>query len=319
MLMSKLLFIDDEESVRKVFSISLKKEGYEVLTAEDGEKGLKVFMRENPPIALVDIRMPGMNGIEVLRKIKEINPETEVIIITGYGDMDSAIQALKLDASDFLTKPIKDEVLLIALKRAEEKLALKRKIREYNHYLEDLVRERTGVLQRAYEQIKIFYEVSQYISENTSLKETIDFALKKIKEIVGYDYALPVIFNGKKDGFVAIEGYDSPNILGNWGQIYSIASISEPWGTKHWKSKNLPLIKALKRFPYVASIPIAREKDVMGSIISASYNSGSFSAQNMRFMHVMLSQASGVIRRIVLQDEQLKRLQDQIKRFSGFR
>ncbi len=318
-MMSKLLFIDDEESVRKVFSISLRKEGYEVLTAENGEKGLEVFMRETPPLALVDVRMPGMDGIEVLKRIKEINPETEVIIITGYGNMDSAIQALKLDASDFLTKPIKDEVLLIALKRAEEKLALKRKIGEYNHYLEDLVRERTRVLQRAYEQIKIFYEISRYVSENTSLKETIDFALKKIKEVVGYDYALPVIFNGKKDGFIAVEGYDSPSILGDWERIYSIASISEPWGTEHWKLKKLPLIKYLKRFPYVASIPIAREKDVMGSVISASYNSSSFSAQNMRFMYVMLSQASGVIRRIVLQDEQLKGLQDQIKRLSGFR
>jgi len=161
--MSKLLFIDDEQSVRKVLSISLRKEGYEVLTAENGEKGLEVFTRETPPIALVDIRMPGMDGIEVLRRIKEINPETEVIIITGYGDMDSVIRALKLDASDFLTKPIKDEVLLIALKRAQEKLALKRKIGEYTHYLEDLVKERTREIQRACEQI--FYEVSKYIFE----------------------------------------------------------------------------------------------------------------------------------------------------------
>ncbi len=316
--MLKVLFIDDEEGIRKLFSIFLKREGYQVFTAESGEKGLEIFKQEMPPIVLTDLRMPGINGIEVLNRVKEINPDIEVIIVTGYGDMDSAIQALKLDASDFLTKPIKDEALLIALKRAQEKLALKRKIREYTHNLEDLVRERTRESQRAHEQIKIFYEVSQYISENTSLKETIDFALKKIKEIVGYDYALPAIFNSKKDGFVAIEGYDSPNILGNWDQMYSIASIPEPLNMKDWRSRKFPFIKALERFASMALIPIVREQDVMGSVILASYNSGSFSAQNMRFMYLMLSQAWGVIRRIVLQDEQLERLHDQIKKLSGY-
>jgi len=146
--MAKLLFIDDEESVRKVFSISLRKEGYEVLTAENGEKGLEVFMQENPPIALVDIKMPGMDGIEVLRRIKEINPDAEVIIITGHGDMDSAIEALKLDASDFLTKPVSDEALSVALKRAQKKIKLKQQLKEYTYDLENMVKAATEEIKR---------------------------------------------------------------------------------------------------------------------------------------------------------------------------
>jgi len=316
--MSKVLFIDDEEGIRKIFSILLRKEGYQVFTAESGEEGLKIFEQEMPPIVITDIKMPGMDGIEVLRRVKEINPETEVIIITGHGDMDSAIEALKLDASDFLPKPVKDEALLVALKRAQEKLELRRKLKEYTHNLEDLVRKRTEELQRAQEQIKTFYEVSRYISENTSLKETIDFILKKIKEMVNYDYVLPLIFNSKKDNFISIEGYDSPNILGNWTQTYSIASMTEPMDMEQWRSKKLPLTGPLKKFSYIASIPIVKEKEVMGSIILASYNSGSFSAQNMRFIYLMLSQTSGVIRRIILQDEQLERLHNQIKMLSGY-
>ena len=316
--MSKVLFIDDEEGIRKIFSILLRKEGYQVFTAESGEEGLKIFEQEMPPIVITDIKMPGMDGIEVLRRVKEINPEAEVIIITGHGDMDSAIEALKLDASDFLPKPVKDEALLVALKRAREKLELKRKLKEYTHNLENLVRERTKELQRAQEQIKTFYEVSRYISENTSLKETIDFILKKIKEMVNYDYVLPLIFNSKKDNFISIEGYDSPNILGNWTQTYSIASMTEPMDMEQWRSKKLPLTGPLKKFSYIASIPIVKEKEVMGSIILASYNSGSFSAQNMRFIYLMLSQTSGVIRRIILQDEQLERLHNQIKMLSGY-
>ena len=316
--MLKVLFIDDEEGIRKIFSILLRKEGYQVFTAESGEEGLKIFEQEIPPIVITDIKMPGMDGIEVLRRIKGINPGAEVIIITGHGDMDSAIEALKLDASDFLPKPVKDEALLVALKRAREKLELKRKLKEYTHNLENLVRERTKELQRAQEQIKTFYEVSRYISENTSLKETIDFILKKIKEMVNYDYVLPLIFNSKKDNFISIEGYDSPNILGNWTQTYSIASMTEPMDMEQWRSKKLPLTGPLKKFSYIASIPIVKEKEVMGSIILASYNSGSFSAQNMRFIYLMLSQTSGVIRRIILQDEQLERLHNQIKMLSGY-
>jgi len=316
--MSKVLFIDDEEGIRKIFSILLRKEGYQVFTAKSGEEGLKIFEQEMPPIVITDIKMPGMDGIEVLKRVKEINPEAEVIIITGYGNMNSAIEALKLDASDFLPKPVKDEALLVALKRAQEKLELRIKLKKYTHNLEDLVRERTKELQRAQEQIKTFYEVSRYISENTSLKETIDFVLKKIKEMVNYDYALPLIFNSKKDNFINIEGYDSPNILGNWTQAYSIASMTEPMDMERWRSKRLPLTEALKKFSYIASIPIVKEKEVMGSIILASYDSGSFSAQNMRFIYLMLSQTSGVIRRIILQDEQLERLHNQIKMLSGY-
>jgi len=316
--MSKVLFIDDEEGIRKIFSILLRKEGYQVFTAKSGEEGLKIFEQEMPPIVITDIKMPGMDGIEVLKRVKEINPEAEVIIITGYGNMNSAIEALKLDASDFLPKPVKDEALLVALKRAQEKLELRIKLKKYTHNLEDLVRERTKELQRAQEQIKTFYEVSRYISENTSLKETIDFVLKKIKEMVNYDYALPLIFNSKKDNFISIEGYDSPNILGNWTQAYSIASMTEPMDMERWRSNKLPLTEALKKFSYIASIPIVKEKEVMGSIILASYDSGSFSAQNMRFIYLMLSQTSGVIRRIILQDEQLERLHNQIKMLSGY-
>ena len=316
--MSKVLFIDDEEGIRKIFSILLRKEGYQVFTAESGEEGLKIFEQEIPPIVITDIKMPGMDGIEVLRRIKGINLGAEFIIITGHGDMDSAIEALKLDASDFLIKPVSDEALSVALKRAREKLELKRKLKEYTHNLENLVRERTKELQRAQEQIKTFYEVSRYISENTSLKETIDFILKKIKEMVNYDYVLPLIFNSKKDNFISIEGYDSPNILGNWTQTYSIASMTEPMDMEQWRSKKLPLTGPLKKFSYIASIPIVKEKEVMGSIILASYDSGSLSAQNMRFIYLMLSQTSGVIRRIILQDEQLERLHNQIKMLSGY-
>jgi len=142
----KILLVDDEEGIRKVLGISLTDSGFQVLTAENGEEALRIFRAERPPIVFTDIKMPGIDGNELLRKIKEEDPETEVIMITGHGDMDLAIQSLKFDATDFITKPINDEVLEIALKRANEKITLKTKLREYTENLEQLVEEKTRKL-----------------------------------------------------------------------------------------------------------------------------------------------------------------------------
>ena len=97
---------------------------------------------------LTDIKMPGMDGIEVLRRIKELGTDSEVIIITGHGEMELAISALQLEASDFITKPIHDEALFVALKRAEEKISLKRQLRDYTENLERKVEEATAEIRR---------------------------------------------------------------------------------------------------------------------------------------------------------------------------
>jgi YesN/AraC family two-component response regulator len=122
--MDKILIIDDEKPTLTMFRLTLSAYGYHVLTAENGNDGLAVFERERPPLVLTDIKMPGMDGIEVLRRIKEIEPKTEVIVITGHGDMDLAIKALNLDATDFLNKPIQRQGLEQALKRARERIEL---------------------------------------------------------------------------------------------------------------------------------------------------------------------------------------------------
>jgi signal transduction histidine kinase len=139
----KLLLIDDEEGIRKILGMSLRDAGYEVIPAADGEQGIDLFQKENPAIVLTDIKMPGMDGMEVLRRIKSMKSDTEVIVITGHGDIELAIQSLQCEASDFITKPIHDEALFIALKRAEEKLVWKSLVRKYNEDLEARVREAT--------------------------------------------------------------------------------------------------------------------------------------------------------------------------------
>jgi YesN/AraC family two-component response regulator len=126
MTREKILVIDDEKTTLKMFGLFLDIYGYEILTAESGEEGLEVFDRERPEIVLTDIKMPGMDGIAVLQEIKRRSPATEVIVITGHGDMDLAIQALNLDAADFINKPIQRQSLEQGLSRARERLKLAR-------------------------------------------------------------------------------------------------------------------------------------------------------------------------------------------------
>ncbi len=144
-----ILLVDDEEGIRKVLGILLADMGYQVHTAGTGAEALRVFKKLRPPIVLTDIKMPEMDGIELLRNLKQISPETEVIMITGHGDMDLAIKSVKYEATDFVTKPINDEILEIALQRAQERIAMRRKLDAYTHNLEQLVRDKTEQLVEA--------------------------------------------------------------------------------------------------------------------------------------------------------------------------
>ena len=141
--MKKILLVDDESDIREVLSLSLDDLGYEVHQACSGAEALNVFKKKLPAIVLTDIKMPGMDGIELLRKVKHENPETEVIMITGHGDMDLAIKSLKNEATDFITKPIHVNALEIALQRARERILTRRQLKEYTEHLEQLIQEKT--------------------------------------------------------------------------------------------------------------------------------------------------------------------------------
>ena len=138
-----VLLVDDEEDIRDVVGSYLSDMGYRVHVAESGSEALGIFREFNPPVVLTDIKMPAMDGIELLQKIKYENPDTEVIMITGHGDMNLAIKSLKYEATDFICKPIDVDALEIALKRVRERIVIRGQLKEYTENLEKLVREKT--------------------------------------------------------------------------------------------------------------------------------------------------------------------------------
>jgi len=132
----KVVLVDDEADIRDVTAITLEDAGYRVTTAENGAEGLNIIERVSPQIVITDIRMPQMDGIQLLEAVKNRFPDIEVVVATAYGEMNLAIQALQLDASDFITKPINDEALHMALQRARERYSARRQLRDYTRILE---------------------------------------------------------------------------------------------------------------------------------------------------------------------------------------
>lgn len=122
--MEKILVVDDEQSLREVLSIMLKRAGYSVTSATDGEEAIDFVHKEIFDLVITDLRMPKINGMEVLKAVKSASPETVVLIITAFATADSAVEAMKQGAYDYLTKPFQvDEVQLI-IRNALEKRRL---------------------------------------------------------------------------------------------------------------------------------------------------------------------------------------------------
>jgi DNA-binding NtrC family response regulator len=114
----KILIIDDDISLRRVLEFNLQEEGYEVVTAASGEEGVQLFSETGPTLVITDMKMPGMDGMQVLKSIKEHSPETLVIIITAFGAVESAVAAMKAGAHDYITKPFNRDTLRLTVTKA---------------------------------------------------------------------------------------------------------------------------------------------------------------------------------------------------------
>lgn len=118
--MKKILIVDDEEELRLLLKEILEIGGYDSLEAADGFSAVRIAQEQHLDVAILDLNMPGMDGIETLREIKWIRPRLPVVILTGYGDIPAAVTAIKLGACNFLTKPFQFSHLLAVIKEAAE-------------------------------------------------------------------------------------------------------------------------------------------------------------------------------------------------------
>ena len=132
---TKILLVDDEAVVLASLKKNLSQEDYDVTIVECGEEAVDLLLNRQFDIVVTDLSMPGLNGIQVLRKVKESNSMTSVIILTGYGNLDSSIEALRLGADDYLLKPCNFDELLIRIRRCLKKQETLKKVKIYENIL----------------------------------------------------------------------------------------------------------------------------------------------------------------------------------------
>ncbi len=125
---AKILVVDDEHLIRWSLEQNLRKQGYEVLTAGNGEDALKLVREEQPELVLLDIHMPGISGLEALEKIKEFDDEIIVIMVTAHGGLETAVNAMRMGAYDYINKPFNLDEMAIVIKKALENFDLRREV-----------------------------------------------------------------------------------------------------------------------------------------------------------------------------------------------
>lgn len=145
----RILIVDDEEMICNLLVRSLTREGYSCVTANNGREALNFFNEDNYSVVISDIIMPKMDGLELLKMIKDLRPGALVIMITGYPEIETALEAMRLGAYDFIIKPLNLELVALTVKKALEKKRLEEEIETYQRNLEKLVEQRTAKFQQA--------------------------------------------------------------------------------------------------------------------------------------------------------------------------
>lgn len=153
-----ILVVDDDPAVRDVLAEGLKDSGYECQTASDGSEALLKLQSNGFQLVVSDIDMPQMDGMRLLQEIKKVRPDTEIVMLTGVLDVETAIQSMRLGANDYLTKPFNLAEVRITVERALEKQRLIRENREYQRTLETRVQERTAELSRKNREVEDLFQ-----------------------------------------------------------------------------------------------------------------------------------------------------------------
>jgi len=162
----RILIIDDDDDFRKVLKEILIDEGYELIEARDGILGLEMFKGERADLVILDLKMPRMNGTDVLLELKRMEPDVPVIIMTGHGDIETAVEAIRIGAYDFCVKPPEFEKVLVSVRRALENAALERSYKEVDTTLDLSLEHQLG---RSESMKKIIGQIKQVAKTDLSV------------------------------------------------------------------------------------------------------------------------------------------------------
>ena len=219
-----ILVIDDESDILRTVESILTKEGYRVRSASGGAEAIEIFKSEPFDLVITDIRMPEMNGLEVMWRVKEMDEDVEVIILTGFASTENAIQSLRDDmAFDYLTKPLeKIEDLLLAVKRALEKRGLRMQNKDLlnelkigKNKLEERINERTRKLRTANIELSAVNAIAATMNQSLDKQGILKKVVEKITDVLRIPRCAVILFDESKQSGTIEAGYDEFNFPGH--------------------------------------------------------------------------------------------------------
>lgn len=241
-----ILVVDDDEMVRYVLTEKLLESGFSATAAVDGQSAIELFCTNAFDAVLLDLKMPGMDGIETLKELRKHDPDIPVIMVTAFGDIATAVEAIKLGADDFVEKPPQISRIMVTLRRAIEKAALERTVRSMGKSVEE-----SAALKQAYEKLKELDQVkTTFLSSvshelRTPLTSIIGFSeisrkklTKLIPRIPGDDPEIAKDIQEVGNNLEIIVS-ESERLAGMIESILDLTAMEA--GTAEWRWEPLPL------------------------------------------------------------------------------
>jgi DNA-binding response OmpR family regulator len=303
MVKPRLLVVDDEETICQVFERTLGKKNYDVLTTQDPERALSELEENFFNLLIVDLKMPGIDGIQLLKKIKEINPYIEVIVITGFGTLQTAVSAIKLGAFDYITKPFNISEIEKIIERC-----LERQKRAIQHIeLKELV---------------AFFEVSKTITSTRNLDELLEKILDSAVQVTNAKRGSLMLIDEERNelnvkSFGSINGTNKEirfplnREISNWIALREKPSLINNIKDDTWFGNVIEFENYLKPFinPPLASTPLVFQGKILGIVnVCQKLDEGVFTKRDLTLLTVLASQAA-----IAIQNARLyKQLQNKI-------
>ena len=303
---NRILVVDDEEIVRNLLERTLGGKGYAVETVEDGNAALEKVKKDSFNLLITDLKMPKISGIDVLRELKKTNPYVEVIIITGYPTIDSAVEAIKIGAFDFICKPFDMQAIISTIERSLEKQKF-----NINHF--------------QLSELMILFEVSKTMTATTNLDDLLARILDSALEITKAKRGSLLLIDEKtKELTIKLGRGLSQEIIDNTrikigegisgrvaqeGAPILVTDIEEDF---RFQRKNNPQYET-KSFLGVplTSIPIHSQKNVLGVInISDKISGDNFTEREQTLLSVLAGQAAVAIENAKLYRELQNNIED---------
>ncbi|BCR05825.1 hypothetical protein DESUT3_28940 [Desulfuromonas versatilis] len=315
----RILVVDDNEMICALLSEVLETEGYEVSTALSGEAALDSFQQNPFPLVLLDLMLPGISGTEVLKAIKQLSQQTDAVMITSHGTMESAIEALRLGAADYLTKPFDNLEQVTNLVR--ETFSKRRRIEE-KEWLYRQILSKSRQLETAVKRLSSLNELSRSLYSILDLKELLQFSVQLVAREVDAERVSLMLLE-KRTGELKIKashGIDPDKVKGarcrlgegvaGWVAQKGKALISEeqmtqadlaPTGEGRYRTSTFVST------PLIISVPIKGDREVIGVINVSNKASGEpFSEEDLQFVDTLGSQIAVAIDNAMAVNRELK-------------